>query len=70
MSWHLQFFHVGFELVDKARDGSLTLEEVAETLSDHYPDQFNDVLEQVKKANEDEKYTVTEVIKIISAVVL
>ena len=70
MSWHLQFFNVGLALVDKASDGDLTLEEVAEIMNDFYPDKFQDVLVEVKKANADGHYSVTEIIKIISAIVL
>ena len=67
--WHLQFLNVGMALVDKARDGKVTLEEVAEVLSDAYPDKFNDLLEEVKKANEDDHYSIGEILKILSAAI-
>ena len=68
--WHLQFMQVGISLINAARDGSLTLEEVAEVLNDAYPEHFEDLLEEVKKANEDGQYSVNEIFKIMAAVVL
>jgi len=66
---HLQFFSVGMALVDKASDGNLTLEEVAEVLNDAYPDKFDDLLEEVRKANVDGHYTIGEILKILSAAI-
>ena len=70
MSWHLQYFHVFMALVDKARDGHLTIEEIGEVLNDHYPDHFDDMLKEIHKAKEDGHYSVSEIVKIVSAAVL
>ncbi len=68
--WHMKFMSVGISLVDAASDGKLTLEEVAGVLADAYPDHFEDLLEEVKKANEDGHYSVSEIFKILAAAVL
>ena len=66
---HLKFMSLVFALTDKASDGKLTLSEVTECLSDFSPEYFDDVYEEVQKAEEDGVITWGEVIKIASAVV-
>ena len=61
----MQFMTVGMSLVNAASDGKLTLEEVAGVLADAYPAHFDDLLEEVKKANEDGHYSVAEIFKIL-----
>ena len=67
--WYLDLVKVFLELIHEAKDGDLTLEEIAGVLSKHYPEQFDDVLDAVQEAEKDGKYSVGEVMKIIHAVV-
>ncbi len=66
----MQFMGVGLALLNAASDGKLTLEEVAGVLASAYPDHFDDLLVEVKKANEDGCYTVAEIFKILAVAVL
>ena len=67
--WYLDLIKVFLELIHEAKDGDLTLEEIAGVLSKHYPEHFDDVLDAVKEAGKDGKYSVGEVMKIVYAVV-
>ena len=68
--WHLKFMNLAFSLVDKASDGKLTLEEISECLRQFSPEHFADVHDAVVEAMEDNHISVTEVLKIASALIL
>ncbi len=67
--WYLEVFRAGMDLIHAAKDGEVTIEEVAEVLGKHFPQYFDDVLEEVREAGKDGHYSVGEVIKIMTAVV-
>ena len=66
---HMQFLSLSMELVNKSRDGNLTLEEISDSLSDAFPDYCVDIYEAVEEAQEDGVITVWEVFKILTVVV-
>ena len=66
---HMQFLSLSMELVNKSRDGNLTLEEISDSLSDASPDYCVDIYEAVEEAQEDGVITVWEVFKILTVVV-
>ena len=66
---YVKFMHFASSLMDKARDGKLTLEEISECLRDLSPEHFSDVYVAVKQAQKDGHMTWGECINIASAVV-
>lgn len=66
---YMKFLSLALGLVDAAKDGELTLNEISDCVTDTFPDYSHPVLVEVRKATEDGSVSVWEVFKIITAIV-
>ena len=66
---HLQFISFTLSLIDKARDGQLTISEVGDCMTAFAPDLCADVVDAVEAAMEDGEISVMDVINIASSVI-
>lgn len=62
---HLKFLSLAIDLVDKASDGELTMEEIQICCSDNFPVFYDKIEESVNEALTDGKITVWETMKIL-----
>ena len=70
MSWHLHFLNLALQMVNVASDGVITLEEIAEVMGEHYPDNIDALMDEIKTAAKDGEITVTEALRIVAQLVL
>lgn len=65
---HMQFLSMAIKLVDAARDGQVTVDEVIDCLGETFPGLEN-VTEAIDEAMEDGKISVMEVFNIVTSAV-
>ena len=63
------FLSLIFLIIEKAKDGRITLEEVAEIIREVSPEHFTDVYDEVVKAEEDGHISWSEAVSIALAVI-
>ena len=66
---HLQFMSFALSLIDKSRDGSLSVNEVLECLGDFAPEYFADTQQAIEEAQADGHISVMEVFNIVTSLV-
>ncbi len=66
---YMKFLSLALGLVNAAKDGELTLDEISECVTDTFPEYAGSVASEVKNAFEDGSVSVWEVFKIVTAVI-
>lgn len=66
---YMKFMTLAMCLVNSAKDGDLTLEEITTCMAGLFPDKVSSVAIEVKKAMADGKITVWEVFQILTKVI-
>lgn len=66
---HLKFMNFAMNLIHKASDGELTLEEVSDCMMEFAPDYFTEFHDAVEKAQQDGRISVMDAINIASSLV-
>ncbi len=66
---HMKFMTLAMALVNEAKDGDLTLDEISQCLQDFSPEYFSDVNDAVHEAQKDGRISVMETFKILTAII-